>query len=199
MPKLYTKTGDEGKTSLYDGNRIGKGELFFSVLGDLDELSSHIGMLCSMMDSNDLSVGILRNIQVNLLTIGSNIAVVDRDRKISKITIEDVKNIEKNIDICDGKNEKLTEFLLPGYSKEDSQCHICRSVCRRVERGLWKLHRAVGVVDGKRPINMLDVNVDSNILVYMNRLSDFFFAFSRNLSCGMDVKVSDIKRKLVKI
>ena len=185
MPKLYTKTGDNGTTSLYDGSRLKKSSIFFDVLGDLDELSSHIGLLCAKLES-DLNFNILdklREIQVKLLDIGSNIAVVDKDKKknIPKLGENDVKNIEDWIDLCEESNNKLTEFLLTGVTENDSQCHICRAVSRRVERHMWLLND--------------DIDIDENILRYMNRLSDFLFALARNLTTS-EIKVSDIKKKL---
>lgn len=184
MPKLYTKTGDNGMTSLYDGSRLKKSSIFFDVLGDLDELSSHIGLLCAKIYSSDFNMlDKLREIQVKLLDIGSNIAVVDKDKKknIPKLSENDVKNMEEWIDLCEESNNKLTEFLLTGVSDQDSQCHICRAVSRRVERHMWLLND--------------DIDIDQNILRYMNRLSDFFFAFARNLTTS-EIKVSDIKNKL---
>ena len=192
MPKLYTKTGDNGTTYLYDGSKRQKNSIFFDVLGDLDELASHIGLLCaniytSFIDVNHISVmsDRLREIQVKLLDIGSNIAVVNHEKKkmIPKLSEDDVKRIEDWIDLCEQSNDELTEFLLTGVGQTDSQCHICRSVTRRVERHMWMLHYD-------------EVDVDENILKYINRLSDFFFAFSRNLTAGKEIKVSDVKTKL---
>jgi len=193
MPKLYTKTGDNGLTSLYDGSRLKKSSVFFDTLGDLDELASHIGLLCAKIQSdNDLSVSDLtvthlyqlREIQVKLLDIGSNIAVIDKKKKekVPKLTDDDVKRVENWIDACEYSNGKLTEFLVTGVGETDSQCHVCRSVSRRAERCMWRLND--------------DVEVDTIILKYMNRLSDFFFAFARNLVRGNEIKVSDIKKKL---
>lgn len=192
--KLYTKTGDSGITSLYDGNRIPKFSIFFKVLGDIDELSSNIGLLCAYLKEKKYPDKYLRKIQHKLLDIGSNIAVVKESRKksVPKIQEEDVKLLEEWIDMCDEKNDKLTEFLLPGVNKTDSQCHICRSITRRVERGLWEIQYSDKIINGKSVINMENVDIDKNIIVYINRLSDFFFAFSRNLSNGEDIKVSDI-------
>ena len=189
MSKLYTKTGDFGMTYLYDGSRRKKNSIFFDVLGDIDELSSHIGMLCAIL--YDCSVvknswctineklTILRDIQVKLLDIGSNIAVVDcsKKEKVPKLTENDVKQLELWIDLYD--IVPLKEFLITGVNKTDSQCHICRSTSRRAERSMWKLTD--------------EVEVDENILKYMNRLSDFFFSFSRNLANYKEIKVSDIK------
>ena len=189
MPKLYTKTGDKGITSLYDGNLLPKHSIFFQVLGDIDELSSHIGLLHSYISNSkedDYHLDSLRQIQVTLLDIGSNIAVIDPDKKqsVPKITDENVKNIEDLIDQCEYQNKKLTDFLLPGVKITDAQCHVCRSVTRRAERSLWELRNN-------------ENDVDPNILKYMNRLSDFFFALSRNLSGGEDVKVGLIKKSLI--
>ena len=202
MSKLYTKTGDGGMTYLYDGSRRKKNSMFFDVLGDIDELSSNIGMLCAILEkskrknnwctfiSNYVNINkdtcekisILRNIQVKLLDIGSNIAVVDysKKEKVPKLTEDDVNKLESLIDLYD--IVPLTEFLITGVGKVDSQCHICRSICRRSERNMWKLTD--------------EVEVDENILKYMNRLSDFFFSFSRNLASYKEIKVSDIKNNL---
>jgi len=189
MPKLYTKTGDKGKTSLFDGNRIYKSEIFFDIVGGLDELSSNIGMLCALVkDDYDF----LRVIQVKLLNIGSNIAVVDKSRgKVTnEITNRDIMNLEIHIDSCESKNDKLTEFLLLGTNKKDSQCHICRSICRRVERDMWKLMNSEHIIYGRTDIDLQGVVIEEEILKYINRLSDFFFAYSRNLS-GNELRVSD--------
>ena len=170
MSKLYTKTGDFGMTYLYDGSRRKKNSIFFDVLGDIDELSSHIGMLCAIL--YDCSVvknswctineklTILRDIQVKLLDIGSNIAVVDcsKKEKVPKLTENDVKQLELWTDLYD--IVPLKEFLITGVNKTDSQCHICRSTSRRAERSMWKLTD--------------EVEVDENILKYMNMVSTHF-------------------------
>ena len=196
MPKLYTKTGDNGTTSLYDGSRLKKNNIHFSVLGDLDELGSNIGLLCAKINDENLNSCIefdfayslkidkLREIQVKLLDIGSNIAVIDKKKKekVPKLTEYDVEILEQWIDECEQKNTKLTEFLLTGVGQSDSQSNVCRSVSRRVERGMWNLND--------------EVEVDESILKYMNRLSDFFFAFARNLAECKEIKVSDIKKTM---
>jgi len=190
MPKLYTKTGDNGHTSLYDGNRISKTEIFFDVVGDLDELSSNIGMLCFLANEN----GFLRIIQAKLLNIGSNIAVVDEKKKnrVKQLTNVDVKSLEEYIDLYESKNPKLTEFILPGTNTADSQAHICRSITRRLERQMWKLNKSDYIVEGKTKIDMKNVKVDIVILKFINRLSDFFFSYARYLSYG-EIKLSEIK------
>ena len=194
MPKLYTKTGDKGQTSLYDGNRINKSSIFCDVLGNLDLLASNIGMLISLIGENINSI-CLRKIQVILLNIGSNIAVVYEKRKhrVPKITNEHIILLEGWIDVCEEKNPKLTEFLLTGTNQTDSQCHICRSISRTVERNLWKLNN-----EYQNEIQSLKYNectnkyIEPNILKFINRLSDYFFALSRNFSTN-EIKVNDIK------
>lgn len=189
MPKLYTKQGDKGQTSLYDGSRRKKSDYIFDVLGDLDELSSNIGKLIALITNKTEYDGFdedfLRYTQVILLDIGSNIAVIDEHQKknVPEFKQEYIKSIENMIDRCDNNNSKLTEFILSGVYLDDSQCHICRSVCRRLERNMWKLYFEE------------QINIEQDILTYINRLSDFFFAFSRNLSKGKEIKLSNIKKK----
>lgn len=189
MPKLYTKQGDNGHTSLYDGSKRKKSNYIFDVLGDLDELSSNIGKLISFIKNkieyHEYNEYFLRYIQVILLDIGSNIAVIDENQKknVPEFKKQYVTDIENMIDKCDIKNSKLTEFILSGVYLEDSQCHICRSVCRRLERNMWKL------------VFEEQINIEQNILKYINRLSDFFFSFSRNLSKGQEIKLGDIKKQ----
>lgn len=192
MPKLYTKKGDYGITSLYDGSKKEKKSVIFDTLGDIDELASHIGLLITKIEDLHFR-DIMRIIQVKLLDIGSNIAVIDEKKRgrVPQIEENDVVAIENWIDECEEKTSKLTEFLLCGVSDVDAQCHICRSVSRRTERSLWKVN---GLIE-----NDVYISVDENIMKYVNRLSDFFFAYSRVLSSGREIKVSDIKKKLATI
>lgn len=189
MPKLYTKTGDCGITSLYDGSKKEKKSAIFDALGDIDELGSNIGLLITKIEDSKFR-DIMRIIQVKLLDIGSNVAVIDEKKRgrVPQIEENDVFVMEKWIDECEEKTSKLTEFLLCGVSDTDAQCHVCRSVSRRMERSLWKIN---GLID-----NDVCIYVDDNIMKYVNRLSDFLFAYSRVLSAGSEIKVNDIKKKL---
>lgn len=193
MPKLYTKTGDKGYTSLYDGNRISKSSLHFDTLGTIDELSCHIGMLLAAKShkqhcKNDIKnpVTTLRTIQSNLQDIMSNIAVVNKKKRstVPTFTEANIEFLENLIDQCETKNKPLKEFVLPGMYIPDAQCQICRVVSRRAERYLFKLDRAdyeEEKEDGDN-LEMRYVQVNEHILKYMNRLSDFFFAYSRVLN-----------------
>lgn len=180
--KIYTKTGDSGTSSLYDGNRLKKDSIFFEVLGSIDELSSHIGMLCSLINNEQVHLQ-LRQIQRVLQNIGSEIATVNREgRIILIIDQEETQNLEKSIDTMEKTNTPLTTFILPGIKQDDAQAHICRSVTRRVERLLWKMEDSKKKINGKkRIINMEEYNVNDNILKFMNRLSDYFFVLARYL------------------
>lgn len=158
--KVYTKTGDRGVTSLYDGTRVQKSEQIFDVLGTLDELGSHIGVLLSHMQQ---ASPFLLCVQRTLLNIGSVIATPSGDVDIHRVTETDIECIEKEIDNLDTHMEELKTFLImDGGSATSAQSHVCRTVCRRLEREMEKYG-----------------NIDRTITRYINRLSDYFFTLAR--------------------
>jgi cob(I)alamin adenosyltransferase len=164
MPKIYTKTGDRGETGLYDGSRLAKTEPIFDVLGTLDELSSHIGVLISC------NVGVttlrLRRLQQILLNIGSVIATPNPgDRTLPDIT-GIIEGLESYIDEMEATLPPLTTFLLVGGGNvAESHAHVCRTVARRAER------------------EFLKSGIDNDtIRIWLNRLSDYFFTLARVLS-----------------
>ncbi len=175
--KLYTKRGDNGYTSLYDKRNISKDNLNIHVVGAIDELSAHIGLLCVYVSTNKTITKCLREIQSDLLNIGSCIATLLKEPK-TPLVKERVAVLERDIDSYENSNPKLTEFILPGIQLADAQTHVCRTVCRRLERHLISLN--------------LSTKIDNNILAYINRLSDYFFALSRHLSNGKEIKRSEI-------
>ena len=187
MPKLYTRTGDRGKTSLYDMKNISKADWIFKVLGDLDELSAHIGLLCVLLQKNivlgtiendyDKRMKHLRRIQTKLLDLGSNFSTMTNRVKTTKTTGEDVKDLENQIDFFDANTPKLTEFILAGAGENDSQAQICRAVCRRAERNMWTL---IELEESDR--------IEDETFQYINRLSDYFFALSRYLTSAEGLK-----------
>jgi cob(I)alamin adenosyltransferase len=164
MPKIYTKTGDTGITGLYDGSRVAKTEPIFDVLGTLDELASHIGLLKAF---KSLRTGWLNEIQQILLNIGSIIATPNPPEGVTLPRVDGIiAKIEEQIDEMDTTLPPLTQFLLVGGSNAaESQAHVCRSVSRRAEREFLKAG--------------LD---NDNIRIYLNRLSDFFFTLARTLN-----------------
>ena len=159
--KVYTKTGDDGTTSLYDGTRVSKESPIFDVLGSIDELAAHIGVLSSFTHTE---VDFLAWVQKRLLDIGSIIAT-PLGNKTNLPTIEsgDVSKIEDQIDFMDLKLAPLTEFLvMVDETPMSAQAHVCRTVCRRVEREMEKYG-----------------NIGREVTRFINRLSDFFFTVAR--------------------
>jgi len=176
---VYTRTGDKGTTSLYCGDRKKKSDDIFNILGSFDELTSRIGMLCALTIDLQNILPVLRTIQQNIQNINSVLATFNprKQQKLQKITIDDIKKLETDIDTIDSQNAPLTSFILPGLNMMDSQSHLCRTQTRTVERYIWKLYH-----------EELEINPDifqeddlKNILTYTNRLSDFFFVLARYL------------------
>ena len=168
--KLYTKTGDEGQTGLIGGTRVAKNDPRLEAYGTVDELNSFIGVIC-IHPIDDKVISFLHQIQNQLFTIGSHLATDISKVKLHTSAIlcdQVVTLIEQEIDRLDFGLPELTNFILPGGSMVGAQCHICRTITRRLERRLFDL-------------NEIQV-VDKQILVYVNRLSDYFFVLSRYLT-----------------
>ncbi len=168
--KVYTKTGDKGKTSLIGGTRVVKNDVRLEAYGTVDELNSHIGLLRSYVQEEDLKE-ILIEIQNQLFKIGSYLAVdVSVSKMRSDFQLDEVRIelLEKEIDRMEGSLAPLTGFILPGGHRATGACHIARTVCRRAER---------------RVIDIQDIyDIDSWIVRYLNRLSDFLFVLSRYMA-----------------
>ena len=173
--KIYTKTGDKGKTSLYDGSRVVKSDDIFSLLGEVDELSSRIGVVVahSKKGLKDIDEQ-LRNIQSNLQNLNSHIATIKPNKRHRLVLLDekDVKSLETFIDVLDSKNKKLTSFILPGNTPLDSFIHLCRTQSRKVERLMWLMHN-----DDSNKVTFSEFDFQ-----YTNRLSDFFFVLSRYIA-----------------
>lgn len=168
--KLYTKTGDKGQTGLIGGTRVDKNDVRLEAYGTVDELNSFIGLLTT----NDISkaeLEFLRYIQHKLFTIGSCLATDTSKVPLSLASVLDedsISRIENEIDRLDTGLPQLDSFILPGGSKSGALCHICRTVARRTERRLFDMN--------------LVYCVDNQILIFVNRLSDYFFILSRYLT-----------------
>ncbi|HEY4966949.1 MAG TPA: cob(I)yrinic acid a,c-diamide adenosyltransferase [Puia sp.] len=166
--KIYTKTGDAGRTSLIGGTKVRKNHARINAYGTVDELNAWIGLLGDQL-SDTHGRELLREIQDRLFTIGSSLAC-DPNKEIS-MKIPDLKEsdillLEKEMD---GMNEKLPEmksFILPGGNTAVSSAHICRTVCRRAERIAVEL-------DALEPLGQ------PLIIKYLNRLSDYLFVLAR--------------------
>jgi len=165
--KLYTKTGDKGQTGLIGGTRVPKNDIRIEAYGTVDELNSFIGLLTTY-PIRDEEVQFLRTIQNNLFTVGSYLATDTSKVSLEPASIlksDSIEQIEKEIDRIDAILPSLNSFILPGGSQTGALSHVCRTITRRAERRLF------------------DVNgfytIDNQILIYFNRLSDYFFALSR--------------------
>ena len=165
--KLYTKTGDTGQTGLLGGTRVPKNDIRIEAYGTVDELNSFIGLL-AIEEIPKEELDFLQTIQRNLFTIGSFLATDQNKLEIkaeSILKVESIELLENEIDRLDATLPELTEFILPGGSKTAALSHVCRTVSRRAER---------------RILDMVSFySIESQILVYFNRLSDYFFVLSR--------------------
>ncbi|MEL6190970.1 MAG: cob(I)yrinic acid a,c-diamide adenosyltransferase [Bacteroidota bacterium] len=164
--KIYTGKGDEGYTSLLGGNRVSKDDLQIEAYGTVDELNSWIGML-AVEPLLITYKSILQNIQHRLFDIGSILAKGDRASlmNLPSINEEHIQILEDAMDGMTAALPELTSFILPGSGKVNAKTHIGRTVCRRAER------RVVAM-------NQFE-SIDSLILIYLNRLSDFLFVLGR--------------------
>lgn len=169
LTHIYTKTGDDGKTSLGDGSRLEKHHLRVEALGNIDELNSIIGLIqTSDLKKDDISL--LKVIQHHLFDIGGELSIPN----LRKLSEEKIKFLESHIDKINSNLEPLKEFILPGGSYEASLCHHARTVCRRAERSLFRLNEL-------EKINAIS-------LKYINRLSDFLFVQARKLNKEKNIK-----------
>jgi cob(I)alamin adenosyltransferase len=175
--KIYTKTGDSGSTSLLGGERVDKNHPRIEAYGTIDELNSFIGLL-EVYTNHSSSKLFLRSIQNKLFNIGSILACPrDVNYNLPQITISDIEEMENEIDKMDQVLSPLTAFILPGGSIAISHTHVCRTISRRAER------RVIEVVRLE--------HIDSNIIIFLNRLSDYFFVLGRFIAC--EEKIEEIK------
>ncbi len=167
--KIYTKTGDDGTTSLLGGTRVFKFDLQIEAYGQVDELNAHIGLLKDLIKTKESEV-ILIFIQNKLFEIGSVLANDEKKSgiKLSQISISDVQTLENEIDKLDNNLPPLKNFVLPGGHVTVSQCHIARCVCRRAERTILRWDQSQ--------------NVNPLIIQFLNRLSDYLFVLSRDIA-----------------
>lgn len=181
--RVYTKTGDKGKTSLLGGERVFKHHLRISVYGELDELNSHLGVLISLLDKSIFINVIedLNNIQHQIFNLGSYFACEDNNVaekfKIVGVSLNDIEVLEQKMDEMDQQLMPLKNFILPGGEKSSAYGHVCRTVCRRVERAMTHLFE-----EEKMPFDN-----KNHQLVFINRLSDYFFILSRWINFKLGV------------
>ena len=176
--KVYTKTGDSGETGLVGGQRLSKDDIRIEAYGEVDELNAVIGgckheidlILDEYKDLKRIS-DILCRIQHELFNIGTTLATLPEDlnEELPCITDIDIKRLEDEMDDFNIELSTLHSFVLPGGSNINIWLHKARTICRKAERRCVKLSKTS--------------NLESNVIRYLNRLSDALFVRSRWISC----------------
>ncbi len=180
--KIYTKTGDKGKTSLIGGTKVYKSDLRIEAYGTIDELNSYVGLCLDHLKSDNIN-NVLAEIQDRLFTIGSALAC-DPDKetklKIPDLHETDVELLEKEIDRMNEVLPLMKSFILPGGNISVSTLHIARCVCRRSERCCVRMQKK-------------EMEVEPLIIKYLNRLSDYLFVLAR--FAAHELKIEEIPWK----
>lgn len=164
--KIYTRTGDAGKTGVI-GGRVDKDDERVEAYGTIDELNCFVGQAMALMNTGaykELREDLLQ-VQHELFDCGSDLALLKKELRDYKVTENMADNLERWIDKYDGETSDITRFILPGGSPASAALHICRTVCRRAERRAVTLGRTQ--------------DINTAVLKYLNRLSDFFFTAAR--------------------
>lgn len=169
---LYTRTGDAGTTSLVDGSRTDKNSPRVEAYGDIDELSSALGLVVADKDCPSEISDELRHIQHILFEVGGYLATPAKSNGAEKKNLEGIEpetvKLEGWIDSLDERTPKLKSFILPGGCETASRCHLARTICRRAERKIITLSGTE--------------YVDPLLIGYVNRLSDYLFIAARYLN-----------------
>ncbi len=170
LDKIYTRTGDEGKTSLGDGSRLPKFHLRVTAYGSIDEANSVLGVAMLHVADQEV-VKLLRHIQNDMFDVGADLCQPEKpgaQKAPLRIVEEQVEWMEKQIDHFNADLAPLTSFVLPGGSPASAYMHLARTVTRRAERDVARLF-------AEEPVNPA-------VLRYVNRLSDLLFVLARYLN-----------------
>lgn len=172
--KIYTKTGDDGTTGLFGGGRTKKASSRVEAYGTVDELNATLGV-ARATKLDPFCDGVLAQAQVDLFTLGAELACVPgKEDKLGMELIgpDDVTRLEHAIDEAETALEPLKNFVLPGGSPQAAALHLARTVCRRAERGVLAID---------------DTPARSDVVHYLNRLSDLLFVLARhaNVKAGV--------------
>lgn len=167
--RLYTRIGDDGTTSLVDGTRTAKDGLRVEAYGEVDELSSMLGLLASWHDCPEELKGQIAAIQNVMFEIGGYLATPQgEDARPLEGIDADTQQLEGWIDTLDEQTPEMKYFVLPGGCEGSARCHLARTVCRRAERHVIQLSR--------------EEYVDRAVISYLNRLSDYLFIAARYMN-----------------
>jgi cob(I)alamin adenosyltransferase len=174
LSKIYTKSGDEGMTSLVNGRRVAKNHARIEAYGTVDELNANLGQAAASIAELRAEFpaleplgAILLRVQHELFNLGSLLATdpAQLHPKQPRITDTDVQQLETEIDAMNEELPELRSFVLPGGARLNAELHVCRTVCRRAER----LCNGLAQTEEVQP----------EVLHYLNRLSDALFVWSR--------------------
>ncbi|MBL6605719.1 MAG: cob(I)yrinic acid a,c-diamide adenosyltransferase [Alphaproteobacteria bacterium] len=173
LNKIYTRTGDDGKTSLVGGGRVSKHAKRPAAYGEVDELNSVLGMArlqCGADTANAVMDSQLARIQNDLFDLGADLATVDDMKPALRITATQVARLEQEIDEINENLSSLNSFILPGGTPLAAWLHLARTVARRAERQMTELATV-------EPAN-------EHAMQYINRLSDLLFVLARHANDG---------------
>jgi cob(I)alamin adenosyltransferase len=165
--KIYTKTGDRGDTRLFDGTKVRKHDDRVDAYGAIDELNAFIGAAGSFIKDGVLQ-DMLAGIQKDLFSIGAQLAdpgFKNQTRAKFNLAVERIAALEAAIDTFETELPPLRQFILSGGGQAGAMLHVARTVCRRAERQVVSLSEKI--------------DLNSNVIVYLNRLSDFLFVMAR--------------------
>jgi cob(I)alamin adenosyltransferase len=165
--KVYTKTGDEGLTSLVGGARVPKNDIRVEAYGTVDELISFIGLLRAQPVTPAQNEDLL-HIEQCLMTVAAHLANDGSSKKLPELTDGHIRFLETHIDHISAGLPPLHAFVLPAPPAAAALCHVARSVCRRAERAALTVKQQAAL--------------PANIMIYLNRLSDYLFTLSRQLT-----------------
>ena len=176
--KVYTKTGDKGTTSLIGGERVAKCDCRVEAYGTVDELTAFTALLADKLQSDEAytaEVSFLRRIESQLMTVAALLAVGEGgEDKVGKLQSATIEEMEQAIDSMQEALPQITKFTIPGGDERLSLAHVCRTICRRAER------QALRAAE--------NCNIEEQVIVYLNRLSDYFYLLGRTITHRSNVE-----------
>lgn len=176
--KIYTKTGDQGMTGLFGGQRVSKGSARVEAYGEVDETNAVVGVVRSLLAQDDPLQERLIQVQSDLFVVGADLAtpVVEGKKAtyyVPRVTADYTTRLEGWIDEADAELEPMRTFILPSGSPAATQLHLARTVCRRAERRVVRLNHIK--------------EISPHVRTYLNRLSDLLFVWARLVNARASV------------
>jgi len=171
--KIYTRTGDQGETGLFGGQRVRKDHARVEAYGEVDELNAVLGCVAAALEveGQQEMMARIRLLQADLFSVGANLATpspLDGGRPndhIPDLPVQRIREMEDWMDDAERELEPLRVFILPGGTESSSRLHLARTVCRRAER------RVITLTD--------EAHIEEGVVIYLNRLSDLLFTWAR--------------------